>query len=287
MQASNERKRKSQSTEMLKSILNGWGFPTERKKTRLQETVDRVEAMKSLADNAPIDHQWTKDEMGVFFSGLFIEDYNHWQPQEVCLVQQLVNTRFISAEVMNIPQYAEMMAKIADYCRIHFSTVPRLKDQTVTADSLSPLFKLLRKKVEKWDDADGDLLLKYIGNVAKVNASESTPAAIEKYCELLAKLAAFYVRRPDIKAKVDPELVIFDITSTSLNMVTYTTQLAAYALPVHFGPMPANINPGPVGFVFPMPNLAAADHFIGWMIGTVPGLRATLQPGAPGGILIY
>lgn len=282
-----ERKRKLVPVAMLKSILHDWGFPTTGKKAKLQETVDRLKAMKTLSDNATIDHHWTKDEMDIFFSGLSIDDYDRWQPQEVCLVQQLVNARFVSAEVLNIPYYAKMMAKIAEYCNFHFSSIPRLKDQTVTADSLSPLFRLLKKNVEKWDDADGDLLLQYIGNVAKVDVRTSTPGAIEKYCELLAKLAAFYLRRPDIKAKVDPELVIFDVTAAGVNINTYNVQLAAYALPAHFGPMPAHINPGPVGIVFPMPNLAAANHFIGCMMGTVPSLRATLQPGAPGGILIY
>jgi sensor histidine kinase YesM len=61
-------------------------------------------------------------------------------------VQQLVNTRFVTAEVMGISYYSEMMAKIAEYFRVHFSVILRLKDQTVTADSLSPLFTLLKKK---------------------------------------------------------------------------------------------------------------------------------------------
>lgn len=188
---------------------------------------------------------------------------------------------------MAISYYAEMMAKIAEYCHARFSTVPRLKDQTVTADSLSPLFKLLKKNVEKWDDADSDLLLQYLGNVARVDAMQSTTSAIDSYCELLQKLSAFYARRPDIKAKVDPELVIFDLSSVGLNQSAYITQLAIYALPPHFGSMPPAVNPGPIGTVFAMPNLPAANHFIGWMMGTVPALRATLQPAAPGGVLIY
>lgn len=275
------------SVDGLKSVLFNWGFPTSGKKAKLQETVDRVEAMKSLAIHAHINHQWTKDEMDVFFSGLVLEQYDRWQPQEVCLVQQLVNSRFISAAVMDIPYYAEMMVKLNDYCRTHFAVIPRLKDQTVTADSLSPVYKLLKKNVEKWNDADGELLLQYLGNVAKIDALKSTHIAIEKYCELLAKLVVFYQRRPDIKAKVDPELVIFDITSDDLDVEIYSNQLATYVLPPHFGPMPVATNPGPIGTVFAMPNLAAANHFIGWMMETVPALRATLQPGAPGGVLIY
>jgi hypothetical protein len=216
-----------------------------------------------------------------------MDEYNQWQPHGVCLVQQLVNTRFIAQEVMEITYYANMMTKINEYCRNHFSVIPRVKDQTVTADSLSPLFKLLKKNVEKWDDNDGDLLLQYLGNVASVDALNSTYSAIEMYCELLAKLVIFYVRRPDIKAKVDPELVIFDITADGLDLSTYCAQLASYVHPAHLGPMPAAVNPGPIATVFPMPNLSGAHHFISWMRDTVPGLRVTLQPDAPGGILIY
>lgn len=278
---------KKRSLESSKSILLDWGFPTSQKKAKLQDTVDRIQAMKSLAENAAIDHQWTKAEMDLFFSGLLLEEFDQWQPQEVCLVQQLVNTRFVSQEVMEISYYSEMMAKIAEYCHVHFSTVPRLKDQTVTADSLSPLFKLLKKKVGKWNDADGDLLLQYLGNVARVDALQSSAPAVEKYCALLEKLAAFYLRRPDIKAKVDPEIVIFDLSAVSLSLPTYLAQLAAYVLPPHFGPMPPAVNPGPIGTVFSMPNLPAANHFIGWMMALVPALRATLQPAAPGGVLIY
>ena len=283
----NNKKRKIVSVDMLKSILFDWGFPTlGKKKEQLQETVHRFEAMKTLANQASIDHQWTKDEMDLFYSGLLIE-YDQWQPQEVCLVQQLVNSRFISAEVYSIPFYAEMSSKVAEYCRVHFTAIPRLKDKTVTADSLSPLFSLLRKKVEKWGDEEGELLLLYIGDVAKIDATRSSYDAIEKYCELLHMLTAFYVRRPDIKAKVDPELVIFDLTTVGLNIATYTAQLAAYVIPAHFGPMPLHINPGPIGVVFPMPNLSCANHFIGWMMAATPALRATLQPGAPAGILTY
>lgn len=34
--------------------------------------------------------EWTKDEMDIFFSGLLLEKFDEWQPQEVCLVQLLV-----------------------------------------------------------------------------------------------------------------------------------------------------------------------------------------------------
>lgn len=273
--------------EASKSVLRECGFPIPRKKAKLQDTVDRIGAMRSVAEHAAIDHQWTKEDMDIFLSGLSLEECDRWQPHEICLVHELVNTRFVSTEVMAISYYAEMMAKIAEYRHSHLSTVPRLKDQTVTADSLSPLFKLLRKKVEKWDDADGDLLLQYLGNVARVDALQSTASAIDSYCKLLHKLSAFYVRRPDIKAKVDPEIVIFDLSNVGLDLATYIAQLDIYALPPHFGPMPPAVNPGPIGTVFAMPALPAANHFIGWMMGTVPALRATLQPAAPGGVLIY
>lgn len=278
---------KKRKVETLKAALSEWGFPTSQKKEKLEETFDRIQAMKSLAANTAIDHQWTKDEMDVFFSGLLLEEFDRWHPHEVCLVQQLVNSRFVSAKVMEISYYADMMTKIAEYCRVHFSSVPRLKDQTVVADSLSPLFKLLKKRVDKWNDADGDLLLQYLGNVARVDALKSTPTAVEKYCELLSMLSVFYLRRPDIKAKVDPEIVIFDLSNVGHNLPTYLAQLATYCLPTHFGPMPPPANPGSVATVFAMPNLPAANHFIGWMMEAVPGLRATLSPAAPGGVLIY
>lgn len=86
---------------------------------------------------------------------------------------------------------------------------------------------------------------------------------------------------------MDPELVIFDRSNVGLHQSTYIAQLAIYVLPPHFGPMPPAVNPGPIGTVFAMPNLPAANHFIGWMMSTVPALRATLQPAAPGGVLIY
>ncbi len=287
MQPSNERKRKLVTIDTLKSTLSGWGFPTVGKKAKLQETVNRVEAMKLLASHAAIDHQWTQEELDVFFSGLPVEEYHRWQPQEVCLVQQLVNTRFVRQDVMNIAHYAELIGKMEEYYQNHLTSIPRLKDQTVTADSLSPVFELLNKKVEKWNDKDGDLLLQYLGNVARVDARSSSADAIEKYCELLSKLSIFYARRPDIRVKVDPELVIFDLSAVGLNLVTYTKELAAYVLPAHFGPMPTPTNPGPTATVFAMPNLGAANHFIAWMMARVANLRASLQPGAPGGILIY
>eukprot|EP01031_Cornospumella_fuschlensis_P028244 gene28244-34108_t len=278
---------KRKSVDALKCMLIEWGFPTSGKKAKLQQTVDRVEAMKSLADQAAIDHHWTKEEIDMFFSGLPIDEYDQWQPHEVHLVQQLVNTRFIRSEVLAVPHYANMVAKIAEYCQARFAVIPRVKTQTVVADSLAPLFKLLKKNVEKWNDADGDLLLRYLGNVAKVDGRNSSTQAVEKYCELLGKLAVFYARRPDIKAKVDPELVIFDLSAKDVVVTTYVAQLAVYPAPPHFGAMPGQLNPGPVGTVFPMGTIAAANHFVGWMMARVPGLRALIQPGAPGGVLTY
>lgn len=278
---------KRKSVDELKDTVAGWGFPRSGKKAKLQQSVDHVEAMKSLADQAAIDHHWTKEEIEVFFSGLPIDEYDQWQPHEVCLVQQLVNTRFIASEVLAIPHYANMMAKIAEYCQARFSVIPRVKDQTVLADSLAPLFKLLKKNVEKWSDADGDLLLLHLGNVAKVDGRNSSSQAVEKYCELLGKLVVFYARRPDIKAKVDPELVIFDLSASDMVVATYVAQLSTYPFPAHFGTMPGQLNPGPVGTVFPMGTIAAANHFVGWMMARVPGLRALIQPGAPGGLLAY
>jgi hypothetical protein len=99
--------------------------------------------------------------------------------------------------------------------------------------------------------------------VARVDASNSTAIAVEKYCELLAKLSAFYLRRPDIKAKVDPELVIFDLSDAGLNLPIYIAQRSDWH------------------------SVCCANHFISWMMGTVPALRVTLQPAAPGGVLIY
>jgi hypothetical protein len=188
---------------------------------------------------------------------------------------------------MTIPYYSTMMAKITEYCQTHLTTTPRVKDRTVTADSLAPVFKLLKKKVAKWDDADGDLLLKYIGNVARVDARNSTPEAIQNYCALAGKVSQFYIYRPDIKVKIDPELVIFDLSGVDVDIETYSAELAVYELPAHFGDMPMAVNPGPIGTVFPMPTIEAADHLITWMMNHVPGLHATLQPGAPAGALVY
>ena len=94
------------------------GFPTFLSHER--KTVDRVEAMKSLAGHAAIDYEWTKEELEGFLSGLSLEEFDRWQPHEVCLVHELVHTRFVSTELTTISYYAEMMAKIAEYYHAHY-----------------------------------------------------------------------------------------------------------------------------------------------------------------------
>jgi hypothetical protein len=96
------------------------------------------------------------------------------------------------------------------------------------------------------------MLLVGLGDVASIDGLKSTYQSIERYGRLMGLLTTFYMRRPDIKVKVDPEYVLFDLSGVVIN--TYTAELAVYVLPVHLGAMPPPANPG-IPSMFPMPSM--------------------------------
>jgi hypothetical protein len=115
------------------------------------------------------------------------------------------------------------------------------------------------------------------------------------YYTFIQQLQQLYHNRPDLKALIDPEVVVFDLGG--VDTAVYTAALAAYRTKhaagakkpaaTHPGPLPQQWNPGALGTVFPMPTMEAANYLIGYMQATVPNLRAMLLPNVPGPALTF
>lgn len=279
------KKRKISTLNTVKEKLSELGWPLSGNKKVLNAKLAHIDAVKRLRSEAPIDHAWTLEEIAEFTRYLPLNETESWLPCEVYLCYEAVNSRPCSPEVMSITENRLVLEKMRDYWVNHLIAQPRLKTRVVTADSLEPMMtKLFKKNVTKWGETEGDLLLAGLGDVAIIDGLKSTYQSIERYGKLMGLLTTFYLRRPDIKVKVDPEYVLFDLSGVVIN--TYTAELAGYILPAHLGAMPPPANPG-IPSMFAMPSMSAAHHFIGWMTKSVPGLRTVLIPNVAAGVISF
>jgi len=272
--------------EQLKTALTTLGWPTTGKKAELEVRLNHVEKVKGFAAGAAPDHRWTADEVSEMLAFLRLENRANWEPCEVVMVSEVLNSRFCSDEVMAKKEICDTLKEIKAFSAAHLTSLPRVKNVQINADILIPMMtKLLRKDVTKWGDKEGNQLLQYLGDVATIDARASSPAALESYSRLSTMMVAFFLRRPDWKARIDPEIVIFDLSATT--QVAFNAALAGYVLPAHLGVMNPPVNPGVNQSVFILPSVGAANHFIGWMSASVPGLRAVVIPGVPAAVFIY
>lgn len=273
--------------EQIKEALTTLGWPTWGKRAELEVRLTHVENVKGLAAGAAPDHKWTVGEVSEMLTFLRLENRDNWEACEVVMVAEVLNARFCSDEVMANKAICDTLTEIKAFSAKHLAALPRAKNAQINADALIPMMtKLLRKDVTKWGDKEGNQLLHQLGDVATIDARASSPEAIESFSRLSTMMAAFFVRRPDWKAKIDPEIVIFDLSGTT--QVAFNAALAGYLLPGHLGMMPAAaLNPGVNQSVFALPTVGAANHFIGWMSASAPGLRAVVVPGVPAAVLVY
>jgi hypothetical protein len=145
----------------------------------------------------------------------------------------------------------------------------------------------MKKNVSKWGDVEGDLIVEALGDVALVEAARSSGEALQLYVDLGLLLNSFFARRPDVKARVDPDVVVFDIGGGV--PPNYLAALQGYIHPGHLSLFPpaGACNVGTVPFCYSMGDNSAANYFIGYMKRAVPGLSALLVSGAPNPPIVY
>lgn len=292
---SGQKRKGSELLSDIKGKLVRFGLALRGRKSGLSLKLQQAESLNDLIKTKPAGENWSIEEMTMLTDFLPGSDLECWEPADVLFLQPILNAHSHSADAP--AAITTKASDINEFYRRHLAPTGRAKALTVSADELVPMMTTLRKKAHvKWGKKEVDLLLENFANVATIDTNISSAAAVDLYLLFFADLTAFYVRRPDIKAIVDPDVVIFDL-SPNVDGQLYATQLANYTaapvgggartLPVHLGAFPAQWNPGPVATVFPMTSYPAATHFVGFMRARVPNLRAVVLPNYGGPNLLF
>lgn len=199
----------------LKDALGklGYSLRSRELKSELECKYDHAQAILDLR-NVPHNHTWTRVEFDVLMSELVGLDSGEWDPATVVLIRGTYYLRCFSIEVTSDEDCMKMINNVEDYYKKFLTESVKHKTEVITADSISPLMQqLLNKPVGKWGDKEGDKLVTMFGNVKGINATGSTQESLDQYRQLNDLLSVFYVKRPDIKVKVDPDVVTFDLSA--------------------------------------------------------------------------
>ena len=133
---------------------------------------------------------------------------------------------------------------------------------------------MVDKPIKEWTDSEVEAAVQLLGGGPSLDGREATPEADDAWWSFVDKWSEFLCENPAIKRKVDPFWVFIDV----LGVAPPPALAGALAA---FSPVPgaaAAAGPGLNGsaYVLPFGNLGDARHFIGWLQGSVPGLRAWL-----------
>lgn len=205
---------KRMAGEFVVDIKKKWikfGLPVFGNKGVLSEKLAKAEELVNITDAKEANDLWSSEEVLQFIAFL-PADVSNWVPADVQFAYENFNTH--ACDPSTVGEFAQFFQDMCNYMDEHFSTTPRMKSLTVLADVLVPMMTTLaRKKPAEWKQKHIDLLITHYGDVHLIDGANSDPAAVDQYCTFLGQLQEFYVLRPDLRAVIDPDVVVFDITN--------------------------------------------------------------------------
>jgi hypothetical protein len=280
-EASGKKRKGGQHLDEIKSKLTKIKLPSHEKKSVLEVRLHLAEEIVEIDANKTAGEHWSVQEVTTLADFLPGSDPELWEPSLLAFVYPILNRRSCPYKPSMPAELARKVDDIFVWHRIKFSQTADKPRQTlcVTADELIPLMTILSgKPTEEWGDQEVALLRSDFSQISTIDGKLSSPAAIDMYLAFLKDLTAFYIRRPDIRVQLEPDVVIFDVSNVDINV--YKQELARYAamMPPHHGVFPEPWGANAPGLVFPMPSFASAAHLVGFMRGAVPNLRAVVLP---------
>ena len=203
----------------LKASLSKLGFSIKAnaRKAELQRKFQQASSILAL-QNVPPEYLWSRADYNTFMQVLVGQDPEKWDSAVIHLVRSTFHARFFSAEVACDKDCMDMVSKVEERYQMLLTAPIKPKSRIITADSIfSSMKKLIAKPVAKWGDKEGDVLVAMFESVTAIDGSGSSAESIEVYYRLNKLLGTFYNRRPDIKMKVDPEVLTFDLSAALEN----------------------------------------------------------------------
>jgi len=280
-------KKKKVTVAELKDRLRVSGLPTSGLKHDLECRLhgEWEKTITNYATSQVVD--WSQEDV-LHLGARFIDmDVKHWNPADATKMLGVLDSKPIQREALWDPVISSFLEKCGVFRNKITPSCGGLR-RTVTADEIfKNVSKLLKVVAEEWGDREIGLLKQTLGGVSVVNARGCSPSSVSAYLQLCDNLGKFYALRPDVKAELDPYLVIADISGGIPG--GYAGALAGYP-PIDgaaAGALPAADNPGPTAIVWSFPNVDSATHFIGYMQATLAGFRMLLVANAPAPPVIY
>jgi hypothetical protein len=251
---SGKKRKGGQPLNEIKSKLTKLLLPSHEKKSvvelrlKLAEEIQEIDASKTVGEN------WTIQELTTVVAFLPGADPELWEPSYVRFLQPIINRRCYPHNPAPPEDIVQKVNEIFKFHRTKFSRPvdrPR-KVLQVTADELVPMMQALANKpAAKWGEKEVALLRSDFSQVSTIDANRSSANSINMYLTFFKELSAFYIRRPDIRAQLDPDVVIFDLRNADINV--YKQELARYSMPPHHGAFPEPWGANTPALVFPMP----------------------------------
>jgi hypothetical protein len=201
--------KKSNIVEDLKRKLKTLNLSQAGSKVQLQKRlktnwIQTCNAMKELKKLTKTDIlNLCYDFIGV--------DADYWDLAQGVEMLEIVDSKSIDAEVFEdsaLVQWWGNCSKLRELIRPKCNGMNR----TVSCDNVDPVVsRLIAIPVEKWSRDDIILLITAFKAVAMFDAQGCSPAAVSRLCDFAEIISRFYVLRPDVKALIDPFVVIADI----------------------------------------------------------------------------
>ena len=146
---------------------------------------------------------------------------------------------------------------------------------THSLNSILPIIKpMVDKPSKEWTGSEVEAAVQLLGGGPSLDGREATPEADDAWWQFVDKWSDFLCENPAVKRRVDPFWVFIDVLGAApppalAGVLARFPPVAGAA--VGAGP---GLNGSP--YVLPFGTRDSARHFIGWLQGSVPGLRAWL-----------
>jgi hypothetical protein len=150
--------------------------------------------------------------------------------------------------------------------------------QAHVTHSLNSVFPIIKPMVDKpskeWTDTEVEAAVQLLGGGPSLDGREATPEADDAWWRFVDKWSDFLCENPAIKRRVDPFWVFIDVLGVA-PPPALAGALAGFP-PVAGAAAGAGSGLNGSAYVLPFGTREDARHFIGWLQGSVPGLRAWL-----------
>ncbi|RIA80044.1 hypothetical protein C1645_839392 [Glomus cerebriforme] len=129
---------------------------------------------------------------------------------------------------------------------------------------LEPATVLAKKPASKWKEEDVKPLADILAGRVAIDGTGENLQGAQALGMISADLTEFALSHPKIRSIIDPVYVVIDLNTGRPNIINYPPAGSPYGA--------LSVFPE-TNHVFSFNNEPAAQHFVGWLQGSTPGLK--------------